>query len=676
VDVCTNCHGLWLDSGEILEFSDQPRDLEERLDAGLHDRRPSHHQCPRCRRALEDGVLPDLEVHAEQCPDCRGYWFEADEVRRLSGSGGLRLEAPEEPEPEADPHARASAQERLQGLAAGLLALPNLILRSTLTLGLLYGLLILVLITVSVFGKVSPNVVLVIGVVFALIQFSLGPWILDLSLRWLYKFRWARPEELPEHLRDFVSRVCAEQRMRFPSFGILDDGAPTAFTYGHHPGNARVVISRGILELLEPAEVEAVVAHELGHARNWDMLLMTAANLVPLLLYYLYRVAIDRGRDWGWVAGVGAYVVYILSEYVVLWFSRTREYYADRFAGRMTGNPNALASALVKIAYGLAAQKGVPSEKAKDKQEEKARQKERAQAERIAAMGPLNIFDKGSAAALVMGSATGSEAEGSKLDVERVKGAMQWDLWNPWATYYELHSTHPLVAKRLMYLTDQAAHQGQEPLVVFDRRQPQSYWGEFLFDLFILVLPTACFLLGLLAFLGAGLTARAWHPAWLLAGVAAAGVASVIKTRFAYRQDFFPHLSVAALLHKVKVSAVRPVPVKLTGRIIGKGVPGLIWSEDFVLKDRTGILFIDYRQPLAIWNFLFGLFRAGKYQGKDVRVTGWFRRAPVPYLELNRLEVLDGSLPPRRCYSYLARLILGGAIAVFGFAALVASLLA
>jgi heat shock protein HtpX len=112
-------------------------------------------------------------------------------------------------------------------------------------------------------------------------------------------------------------------------------------------------------------------------------------------------------------------------------------------------------------------------------------------------------------------------------------------------------------------------------------------------------------------------------------------------------------------LHKVKVSAVRPVPATLTGTIIGKGVPGLIYSEDFVLKDQTGIIFLDYRQPLAIWNFLFGLFRAGRYQGKEVRVTGWFRRAPVPYLEVNRVEVLDGSEPARRCYSYHARRLLG-----------------
>src|SRR5262249_55623669 len=141
-----------------------------------------------------------------------------------------------------------------------------------------------------------------------------------------------------------------------------------------------------------------------------------------------------------------------------------------------------------------------------------------------------------------------------------------------------------------------------------------------------------------------------------------------VKTNFVYRRDFFPYLSVAALLHKVKVSAVRPVPATLTGTVIGKGVPGLIWSEDFVLQDRTGILFLDYKQPLAVWDFLFGLLRAGSYQGKEVRVSGWFRRAPVSYLEVNHIETADDSLPPRSCYSLHARIAVGVVLLVAGVA--------
>ena len=66
-------------------------------------------------------------------------------------------------------------------------------------------------------------------------------------------------------------------------------------------------------------------------------------------------------------------------------------------------------------------------------------------------------------------------------------------------------------------------------------------------------------------------------------------------------------------------------------------MPGLLYSEDFVVRDSTGILFLDYQQPLVIWNFLFGLLRPSKYQNTTVRVTGWFRRATVPYFEILRL---------------------------------------
>ncbi len=128
------------------------------------------------------------------------------------------------------------------------------------------------------------------------------------------------------------------------------------------------------------------------------------------------------------------------------------------------------------------------------------------------------------------------------------------------------------------------------------------------------------------------------------------GLGLLFKTRFAYRSDLFPHMTTAALLGHVKVSPVRPVPATLTGKIIGKGVPGLIFSDDFVLRDSSGILFLDYNQPLAIWNFLFGLLRAGQYQGQEVCVRGWFRRSPVPYLEIYQLEPADGSVPARTCY--------------------------
>lgn len=671
VETCPRCRGLWMECGQIYEFVPHPEEFHKAFEHGPSDPHPGDRPCPRCVSPLSEGRLPYEDVRVDACPSCGGLWFDAAEVGRIVHEEDQTLRH-DEPAAEADPHVREKAEDRFRSLAAGAFALPNLFLRSALTLTVLYGILALVLITVVQLGYVDGRLAFLLGVGFAVCQYTFGPWIMDLSLGYLYAFDWVTPRRLPEHLRLFVERVCAEHGMRFPSFGLIRDGAPAAFTYGHHPNNARVVISRGLLELLEPAEVEAVVAHELGHARNWDMALMTVANLVPFLLYYLYRFTMDlnargkgKGKDYAWAVSAGAYVLFIVSEYIVLWFSRTREYFADRFSGQVTGNANTLASALVKIAYGLAAQPQT-AEAADDAKSKKSEVKPN----RIDALGALNIFDRKAAVGLVMASSAGTQTE---LDREQVKGAMQWDLWNPWAKYYELHSTHPLVARRLIALADHAAQQGHDPFIVFDRRKPRSYWDNFLVDLLILALPTLGFLAGLVAFgFSMALNPLAWHQnlVWLAWAVGLAGVGSLVKTTFMYRHDFSPHLAVAALLHKVNVSAVRPVPATLTGKIIGKGVPGLIWSEDFVLKDRTGIIFLNYRQPLAVWSWFFGMFRAAQYQGKEVRVRGWYRRSPVPFLELSHVEVLDGTLPSRRCYTYHARIALGVLLLAGGLAIL------
>jgi Zn-dependent protease with chaperone function/Zn-finger nucleic acid-binding protein len=679
VDVCKTCKGVWLDRGEVFLFSRRPRQLEQLLEHEPASPIPSQRVCPRCQAALEEVpfLRPDLKV--DRCPGCEGYWFDAGELQKAIHADRHAFEldsrawtsADIEPDALAEGAAESAldsgAALRMRDLASGMLPLPNLWIRSAGVLVLLYGILGLVLVALAELRMIPAGVAVGIGVGIILLQFVLGPWLMDLALRWIYKFSWVSMEVLPDHLREFVMRVAAEHNMKVPRFGLIHDGAPNAFTYGHHPNNMRIVITQGILDLLEPEEIEGVVAHEIGHGQNWDMLLMTIVQLVPLLLYFAYRTALEaggKGKDNAYriAVAVGAYVLYIASEYIVLWFSRCREYYADRFAGRVTGNPTALAQALVKIGYGLAARgHSVPAEAETEaggkKGPGKVKKPKKELAPALDAIGALGIFDRKSAVAMVAsssavgfdtsGSAGGTQALAPAVSKENLKSAMQWDLWNPWATFYELSSTHPLVAHRLQYLGDQAAAMGQEPYVVFDRRKPESYWDEFAIDVLVMFLPLLLGLLGLgvaaaVGFLGG---APVLGPRMLLAlaglPVLGLGIGSLVKTILVYRGDYFAPLSVAGLLHKVKVSNVRPVPARLRGTIIGRGVPGLIWSEDFVMRDGTGILFLDYRQPLGIWEWLFGLFRAGEFAGKAVEAVGWFRRAPLPYLELKSIKV-DG----------------------------------
>ncbi len=557
--------------------------------------------------------------------------------------------------------------DAVKKLLTGTLALPNLFLRSLGTLLFLYGLLGLGLVGLSEAGLLSATTALVIGIGVALVQFALGPYLMDLNLYFWYTMQWVQPDALPAHLRDFIAQACQRQGIKFPSIAILEDGAPQAYTYGHSPLNARIVISRGLLERLEPAEVEAVIAHELGHVRHWDILLMTAASIVPLVLYFIYRSLLtlgggkrkdsSKGHGLLLLIAFGAFILYWLSQYVVLWYSRVREYYADRAAVQLTGNPNALANALVKVAYGLATQES----QFQDLNPKDATPAYPMPRQQLAGAGlaAFNIVDQSTGLNVLVSSFSpmlGETPALAKLPVEGIKDAVQWDFWNPWATYYELHSTHPLIAKRLQHLAALAVLQGEEPAFVFDRQRPESYWDEFLQDLLVVMLPWIGFIGGIIGGTVLLLSGGRTTVDPLVLGLLLLGIGILVKTYFRYPNGTFSPATVTGLLSHVKVSPVRPVCATLKGKIIGKGEPGLAYSEDFVLQDSSGLMILDYHQPLPLWNFLFGFFKAEEYQGQEITVTGWFRRAPVPYLEINQLTLRRGKGGRPRCYGYMGAL--------------------
>jgi len=598
---------------------------------------------------MQEITLLKGELTLDYSPSSGGIWFDGAELEKLLAHDGeeltLRFDGGTLP-----------AEKKTAPAPLSLSPLPNLVFRSGMVLVFLYGLLAFVLITLTLVTDLTPAFALTLGIIIAAIQFILGPYLTDLSLRWFYKVSWVTYEQLPGFLASFIKSTCADNNMKNPRIGIIHDGAPNAFTYGHTPNNARIVLTQGLMDLLNEDEVKGVAAHEIGHAKHWDMLIMTAAQLVPLILYYIYRTLIrmrSKGKDGS--AGpriamaIGAYILYILSQYAVLWLSRTREYFADRFAGEVTQNPNSLASGLVKIGYGLA---GKEAEKKKDKEERKPG---------LEAVGALGIFDTKSGIAMVassISSVTAAKSMGNEVDKEVLKGAMKWDLWNPWGKYYEIHSTHPLIANRINHLSQHSEVLGKEPYIRFDTRKPESYWDEFLIDVVIRLLPTLVFVPFFIEFIASQKTT------WIGAGILGAGIASFFKTKVAYRSDFFPKMFISSLLKKVKVSGIRPVLCKIKGTIIGRGIPGLIWSEDFVMQDETGIMFLDYRQPIPLWNFFFGLLRREKYNNQEAEVVGWYRRAPVPYIELRSIRVAGEA--EMKCYTYIAKYVWAGILTIAG----------
>ena len=509
---------------------------------------------------------------------------------------------------------------------------------SIITCAVLYGLLAIILASVCIVLEAPVWIAFLAVVAVVLLQYFLSPWITDLTQRWFYKTQF--DAEMPPYLDEFIKQVCDEQNMKYPRMGYIDDGAPNAFTYGHTKNDARVVLTRGIFELLSEDEVKAVVAHELGHAVHYDMLLMTMVQVVPMLLYAVYDICMSASKessssssdstDYTAIVGIIALILYVICEYIILWLSRVREYYADEFSAQVTGSANALASALVNIGFGLSTR-----EKSKDAKGS------------VSSQSTLGIFDSKNSKSLVVECYKDGE-----IDKSRIKNAMKWELWNTWAFWYELSSTHPLTSKRLIRLGKLAEEAGQEPFVKFDLVKPESYVDDFLREVGVAILPWV----GFIAFIVAGVVvmSQAGSPfklilALFVASLVAGFGLSCVKYLYTHPRKDYHEANTAGLLGEVKVSMIKSIPAELKGTIIGRGNPGCIFDENFVLRDETGIMFLDYNQPLWIINKIFAIFKSPEYFDKQVTVKGWYRRNMVPFFELYSLEI-DGET--KKCYSY------------------------
>src|SRR5579863_3394708 len=173
----------------------------------------------------------------------------------------------------------------------------------------------------------------------------------------------ARPvtrDELPRAY-EVVERLTGRAGLPMPKIYVIPSDSPNAFATGRNPQHASVAVTHGILNLLTDEELEGVLAHELGHVRNRDILTSSVAATLAGAITILARMAFwfggmfgmggnQRDREGG---GLGALFMLILAPFaamlIQLWVSRTREYEADATGAHLTGNPYALASALEKI---------------------------------------------------------------------------------------------------------------------------------------------------------------------------------------------------------------------------------------------------------------------------------------------------------------------------------------
>jgi heat shock protein HtpX len=229
-------------------------------------------------------------------------------------------------------------------------------------LGLLYVIFALVLFRALNVGLV-PVLVIIVGL--AVVQY----WTSDKLALAASGAKIVTPEEAPE-LHAMVERLCALADLPKPRVAVIPTDVPNAFATGRTPKHAAVAVTQGLWQRLEPQEVEAVLAHELSHVANRDVLIMTLASFFAMLAAVLTRFGLYAGmfgggysdrRDSNGQNGVPVWLIvfavsvvtYAISFVLIRTISRYREYAADRGSALMTGAPENLMSALQKIASGI-----------------------------------------------------------------------------------------------------------------------------------------------------------------------------------------------------------------------------------------------------------------------------------------------------------------------------------
>jgi heat shock protein HtpX len=224
-------------------------------------------------------------------------------------------------------------------------------------LGLLYVVFFLVLLNFTGLGLI-PMVVIVFGL--AAFQYFTSAKLALLASG----AKVVERDEAPD-LHDMVERLCAMSDLPKPKVAVIDTPVPNAFATGRNPKNSAVAVTTGLWDRLDNHEIEGVLAHELSHIANRDVLVMTLASFFAMLAgllarFGLYGGMFGGGRDRG--GGVPVWLIvflvsiatYILSFILIRTISRYREYAADRGAAIITGAPENLMSALQRISSGMA----------------------------------------------------------------------------------------------------------------------------------------------------------------------------------------------------------------------------------------------------------------------------------------------------------------------------------
>lgn len=448
----------------------------------------------------------------------------------------------------------------------------------------------------------------------------------------------------PEATR-VLKRVFGQRRRPVPALGLLPTPIPILLTYGALPQSARIVVSQGLLEQLKDDEIATLYAGEIGHITNQTFALMSWVALTTQLPYLVYETL----AEWGdrqdnpvlyHLARVGAlfsYGLFWLCRVPGLWLSRLRLFYSDRSAVEITGNPNALTRALLKLSLDIAKDVAAQGETA-------------TLLERFELLTPV-----GAKTALTLGSLY-PQVPGEPL--------LLWDYSNPFRRWLAIPNTHSSLGDRLQSLMRYAHHWHIHPelnlnLSASSWRLAAKETRPFLLQispyLGCLAGLAIAILLWILGALAANLNwlgfAWMWGDRSLLWGF---GLIGFSFGTFCRINHFFPDIVRSQLLIEPSLPDLLTHPtdlpihrkfVRLQGTLLGRRGIAALPGQDLWLKCESGIVQLHHSSQLGPIGDLTGaIHHPANWINRSVTVTGWFRRGATPWIDVDTLQLQQGKL--------------------------------
>lgn len=229
-------------------------------------------------------------------------------------------------------------------------------LRMWLLLAILFGIIYAAMVMIgSSLGIGNFYFYLILSLAMMFIQYMLGPKIVEWTMRVKYVSRTEYPR-----LHQLVENLAMRAKIPTPKIGVAQISLPNAFAFGRGLRDGRVCVTEGIIKLLNEDELRAVLGHELSHLKNRDVLTITLLSVIPMIMYriawqFLFygRRRDTRGGNTALI-GLAAFIFYFITNLLVLYASRIREYFADKGSVILGNPPSVMASSLYKLVYGCA----------------------------------------------------------------------------------------------------------------------------------------------------------------------------------------------------------------------------------------------------------------------------------------------------------------------------------